>query len=104
MPQASTRSSALSSSISGSGRSRGSSLRGAVCSMARLVRGAIAVRSTFGFAYCIRPKEGARVKALPRLSHPGGVDGDGHVLEPPDLWERYLEPPLRSRALRIGKD
>jgi len=44
------------------------------------------------------------LKALPRLSHPGGVDGDGHVLEPPDLWERYLEPPLRSRALRVRKD
>jgi len=44
------------------------------------------------------------VKALPRLSHPGGVDGDGHVLEPPDLWERYLEAPLRSRALRVRRD
>ena len=44
------------------------------------------------------------MKALPRLSLPGGVDGDGHVLEPPDLWERYLEAPLRSRALRVRKD
>ena len=44
------------------------------------------------------------MKALPRMSHPGAVDGDGHVLEPPDLWERYLEPNLRSRALRIRKD
>ena len=44
------------------------------------------------------------MKALPRLSLPGGVDGDGHVLEPPDLWEKYLEPRFRSRALRIRKD
>ena len=44
------------------------------------------------------------MKALPRLSLPGGVDGDGHVLEPPDLWERYLEAPLRNRALRVRKD
>jgi len=44
------------------------------------------------------------VKQLPRLEFPGGVDGDGHVLEPPDLWERYLEPRYRSRALRIRKD
>jgi predicted TIM-barrel fold metal-dependent hydrolase len=44
------------------------------------------------------------MKQLPRLSHSGGVDGDGHVLEPPDLWERYLEPKLRKRALRIKKD
>ena len=26
------------------------------------------------------------------------------MLEPPDLWERYLEPELRDRALRIRKD
>jgi predicted TIM-barrel fold metal-dependent hydrolase len=44
------------------------------------------------------------VEELPRLSHPGGVDADGHVLEPPDLWERYLEPSWRDRALRIRKD
>ena len=29
------------------------------------------------------------------------IDCDGHILEPPDLWERYLEPRLRDRALRI---
>ncbi len=44
------------------------------------------------------------MKQLPRLEFDGGVDGDGHVLEPPDLWERYLEPRYRSRALRIRKD
>ncbi len=44
------------------------------------------------------------MKQLPRLEFPGGVDGDGHVLEPPDLWERYLEPKYRSRAIRIRKD
>ncbi len=44
------------------------------------------------------------MKQLPRLEFPGGVDGDGHVLEPPDLWERYLEPKYRSRAICIRKD
>jgi predicted TIM-barrel fold metal-dependent hydrolase len=29
------------------------------------------------------------------------VDADSHVLEPPDLWERYLEPRYRERAIRI---
>jgi uncharacterized protein len=29
------------------------------------------------------------------------IDADGHVLEPPDLWERYLEPKYRARAMRI---
>ncbi|MEN8181089.1 MAG: amidohydrolase family protein [Myxococcota bacterium] len=41
---------------------------------------------------------------LPRLEYPGGVDADGHVLEAHDLWERYLEPRYRERALRIRKD
>ena len=39
-----------------------------------------------------------------RLSHAGAVDADGHILEPPDLWERYLEPAYRDRALRIVRD
>ena len=29
------------------------------------------------------------------------IDCDGHILEPPDLWETYLEPRYRDRALRI---
>ena len=26
------------------------------------------------------------------------IDADGHVLEPPDMWERYLDPAYRDRA------
>ncbi len=29
------------------------------------------------------------------------VDADSHVLEPPDLWERYLELRFRERAIRV---
>ena len=29
------------------------------------------------------------------------VDPDSHVPEPPDLWERYLEPRDRERAIKI---
>ena len=25
-----------------------------------------------------------------RFPHPGTIDADGHILEPPDLWENYL--------------
>ena len=32
------------------------------------------------------------------------VDADGHVLEPRDTWQKYLEPGLRDRAIRIEKD
>jgi len=28
------------------------------------------------------------------------MDSDMHIMEPPDLWERYLEPEFRSRAPR----
>ena len=31
----------------------------------------------------------------------GAIDADGHILEPPDLWEKDLEPKYRDRALRI---
>ena len=29
------------------------------------------------------------------------IDADGHILEPPDLWEKYLDPKYRERAMRI---
>src|SRR5580698_538594 len=29
------------------------------------------------------------------------IDADGHILEPPDLWEKYIEPKYRDRAIRI---
>ena len=44
------------------------------------------------------------MRELPRLEYSGAVDGDGHILEPPDLWTRYMEPRYRDRALRIRQD
>jgi len=32
------------------------------------------------------------------------VDADGHILEPLDLWDRYMDPAFRARAPRIVKD
>src|ERR1700691_6410608 len=29
------------------------------------------------------------------------IDCDGHILEPPDLWEHYLDLKYRGRAMRI---
>jgi predicted TIM-barrel fold metal-dependent hydrolase len=34
----------------------------------------------------------------------GAVDADGHVLEPANLWEEYLEERYRGRAMRIRLD
>jgi predicted TIM-barrel fold metal-dependent hydrolase len=39
-----------------------------------------------------------------RFPHDGTIDADGHVLEPADLWEDYLESRYQSRALRVGVD
>jgi predicted TIM-barrel fold metal-dependent hydrolase len=39
-----------------------------------------------------------------RFPYDGTIDADGHVLEPPTLWEEYLEAKYRSRALRIRAD
>src|SRR5262245_56116078 len=33
----------------------------------------------------------------------GAIDADGHILEPPDTWERYIDPKFRDRAIRIVK-
>ncbi|HIF96779.1 MAG TPA: amidohydrolase [Myxococcales bacterium] len=44
------------------------------------------------------------MKPLPRLEYSGAVDGDGHVLEPPDLWQNYLDPIFRSRAPTVRAD
>jgi predicted TIM-barrel fold metal-dependent hydrolase len=32
------------------------------------------------------------------------VDADGHLLEPPDLWLKYIDPQYRDRAIRIDHD
>ncbi|MGH7960520.1 MAG: hypothetical protein ACRERD_01685, partial [Candidatus Binatia bacterium] len=36
-----------------------------------------------------------------RFPYPGAIDADGHILEPPDLWEKYIDPPYRDLAIRI---
>ena len=41
---------------------------------------------------------------IKRFPHVGTIDADGHILEPPDLWENYLENEYKARALRIGVD
>lgn len=41
---------------------------------------------------------------IKRFPLAGAIDADGHVLEPPDLWETYLEQRYRPRALRIAQD
>ena len=37
-------------------------------------------------------------------SPPIMVDADGHLLEPRDTWERYLEAKYRDRAIRIDTE
>lgn len=38
------------------------------------------------------------------LSFDGGIDADGHILEPLDLWLDYIDPQYRDRALHIELD
>ena len=35
------------------------------------------------------------------MKHYFTVDADSHVLEPADLWERYLEARYQDRAIKI---
>src|SRR5215475_1502365 len=32
------------------------------------------------------------------------IDADGHVLEPVDIWDKYIDPTFRDRAPRIVID
>jgi uncharacterized protein len=41
---------------------------------------------------------------IKRFPYSGTIDADGHILEPADLWETYLEDRYRERALRIRVD
>lgn len=41
---------------------------------------------------------------IKRFPYDGTVDADGHILEPPDLWENYLEDEYKPRAMRIKVD
>lgn len=35
------------------------------------------------------------------LTYHNIIDADGHILEPVDTWEKYIEPAYRDRALRV---
>jgi len=41
---------------------------------------------------------------IKKFPHTGTIDADGHILEPADLWENYLEKQYKARALRIAVD
>ena len=32
------------------------------------------------------------------------IDADGHILEPLDLWDKYMDPKYRDRAPRLVVD
>lgn len=46
------------------------------------------------------------MSTLPYLNYTNIIDADGHILEPPDTWEKYIDPPYRDRAIRmrVGDD
>ena len=31
------------------------------------------------------------------------IDPDGHILEPPTLWNDYMDPPCRDRAPKLDQ-
>jgi predicted TIM-barrel fold metal-dependent hydrolase len=38
---------------------------------------------------------------FPHLHYNNIIDADGHILEPPDTWEKYIDPQFRNRAIRV---
>src|SRR5205085_6326938 len=49
-----------------------------------------------------RPRPSRRRCVMPRQYNV--IDADGHVLEPVDLWEKYMDPAYRDRAPRLFVD
>jgi uncharacterized protein len=41
---------------------------------------------------------------IQKLTFTGAVDADGHILEDPNLWDRYLEAKYKSRGLGVRLD
>lgn len=41
---------------------------------------------------------------MPSGEHMLMVDADGHVMEPVDLWENYIDPEYRDRAIKLEHD
>ena len=39
-----------------------------------------------------------------RIDDPLVIDADAHILEPPDLWQRYIDPAFRDRPICIKTD
>src|SRR5260370_7014680 len=39
-----------------------------------------------------------------KFKYQGAVDADGHILEPADLWENYIEEKYKPKALRLRRD
>lgn len=33
----------------------------------------------------------------------GAIDADGHILEPLDIWEQYIDPQYSSCARRLNR-
>jgi hypothetical protein len=40
---------------------------------------------------------------LKRFPYADAIDADGHIFEPPDLWEKYIEPQYRDRTSHSRK-
>ena len=34
----------------------------------------------------------------------GVIAADGHILEPPEIWEEYIDPKYKDRAIRLRKN
>ncbi len=47
---------------------------------------------------------GKHIHKTGRIEHDGAIDADGHILEPPTIWEDYIDPKYRDRALRFRLD
>ncbi|MGH7935072.1 MAG: amidohydrolase family protein [Candidatus Binataceae bacterium] len=46
----------------------------------------------------------SRAEGIRKLKYQGAVDADGHIVEPADLWDNYIEQKYKPYAVRIKRD
>ena len=98
-----------------SGRTAGHSVRDGSLTVGRTVRdffihGPRTAKHTWKSNAAQTPRDGAGRQGTSegrseRVTAPANrvIDADGHVLEPPDVWGRYVEPAWRDRAIRVAR-
>jgi hypothetical protein len=64
----------------------------------------LSLSSHYVIRECLSPARNAKENDVTNTQTGPVVDADGHVLEPGDMYQNYIDPQYRDRAIRIAVD